>query len=289
MRRRATVSSASCFCLVLALAATGVIAGCGRPQSPPHLPDVTTRIAAGPEAGEATISVSSKGDGHGVAQVVLTYPDGHRSVGGGCALEDTTTATWELKGLRPGLYECTIYAVTKVPKAGEPWLARSARTEGNILSLEDVRHPLTRNAPAPDGALVYSRRQRTRRRRARGLGGASDRRGPGVPQAAGRHRGRRLPRHRRGAGQDDQVLGATGAGEHHRRRRRDRRLHAGGDRRDDHRAARHADLRSGAGGRRRPAPRPAPLPGTARQRHRREHPHRRADRARSRSTGCRST
>ena len=39
-----------------------------------------------------------------------------------------------------------------------------------------------------------------------------------------------------------------------RRRRRDRRLHAGGDRRDDHRAARHAHLRDRARDRhRRPA------------------------------------
>jgi hypothetical protein len=134
VRRRATRLIGIVLVLVCALAAPGVIAGCGSPQSPPHLPDVTTSIGAGPKPREATISVSSKGDGHGVAQLVLTYPDGHRSVGGGCALEDTTTATWNLKGLRPGLYECTIYAVTKVPKAGEPWLDRSARTEDNILT-----------------------------------------------------------------------------------------------------------------------------------------------------------
>jgi hypothetical protein len=121
--------------LVCALAAPGTVAGCGSPQAP-HLPEVTTSIGAGPRPNEATISVSSKGDGRGVAQIVLTYPDGHRSVGGGVALEDGVSGTLARRGLRPGLYECTIYAVTTLPTPGRPWMAKSDRTEDHILTSE---------------------------------------------------------------------------------------------------------------------------------------------------------
>jgi hypothetical protein len=119
--------------LACAAATPGVLAGCGGAQAP-HLPDVTTSIFAGPKPRQATISITSKGDGHGVAQIVLTDPDGHRAPAGGCALEDGVTAVWSPKGLSPGLYECTIYAVTTIPTPGGPWLAGSDRTEENILT-----------------------------------------------------------------------------------------------------------------------------------------------------------
>jgi hypothetical protein len=122
------VATVACF-------AVSLLAACGSPvASAPHLPKVSTVIKAGPKPGQATISISSKGNGQGVAQMVLTYPDGHREIAGGVALEDGATGTWAPRGLEPGLYECTVYAVTTLPTPGGPWLAKTERTQDNVLT-----------------------------------------------------------------------------------------------------------------------------------------------------------
>jgi hypothetical protein len=119
---------------MVACLAASLLAACGSPvATAPHLPRVTTVIKAGPKPGHAIISISSKGDGHGVAQVVLTHPDGHREVVAGFALEDGNSGVWAPRGLPAGLYECTVYAVTTLPTPGGPWLAKADRIQDNVL------------------------------------------------------------------------------------------------------------------------------------------------------------
>ena len=92
-----------------------LLTACG--SSEPHLPHVTTSVMTGPKPHEATFSLSSSGNGYGVAELVLTYPNGHRHVGGDGVLEDGTTVGWTPEQLPSGHYEYTFYAV---PRATRP-------------------------------------------------------------------------------------------------------------------------------------------------------------------------
>ena len=233
--------------LVCLAAIPGLLTGCG--SEGPHLPDVTAGVTVGPTSGAATITVKSSGSGAGVAAIVLTYPDGHRRPVGQGVLEGGTDLGYSRGDYPPGRYTYTIYAVAtpSVPEA--PTTARRRASGQEHHRLRDVRHRLTGGTPPAAARFVYSRRHTARRDDRRctwaGWRGSID---------VGQEYHKPLVTWRMTlfldigatARQVDQVLGAAGARQRHRRRRRDRQLHAGGDRRDDHRAAGHADLRAGA-------------------------------------------
>jgi hypothetical protein len=117
---------------VCAGASLGLLAACG--SSEPQLPHVTTSVGIGPSPHEMTVSVRTSGDGHGVAEFVLTYPDGHEQVGGVGVLEQETSLGWTLKQLPSGPYEYAFYAVPTAAAPMAPDFPSGARTEKNRLS-----------------------------------------------------------------------------------------------------------------------------------------------------------
>ena len=110
------------------------LAACG--SSAPHLPKVTTGVGVGPRPHEATINLRSSGSGYGVAEFILTYPDGHKRFGGAGVLEDGTSLGWTLKQLPSGDYGYTFYAVPSATPPMAPDFPKGADTEKNILSSE---------------------------------------------------------------------------------------------------------------------------------------------------------
>jgi hypothetical protein len=117
--------------LTVLVATAGLLVGCG--SQGPHLPKVTTGVNVGPKPGALTIDIASSGDGDGVAQIVLKYPDGHSKVVGNGVLEDGTSLGFSTKHLPAGAYGYTVYAV---PTATPPMSAAfpdSARTEKNVI------------------------------------------------------------------------------------------------------------------------------------------------------------
>jgi hypothetical protein len=118
--------------LVCACASLWLLTGCG--TSKPHLPHVTTGVTVGPKPHQATLSLSSSGDGYGVAEFVLTYPDGHKHVAGDGVLENGTSLGWTPEQMPSGRYEYTLYAVPTATQPMAPDFPSSARTEKNILS-----------------------------------------------------------------------------------------------------------------------------------------------------------
>ena len=248
----------------------------------PHLPDVTPSVIVGPGPGEATVSVVSSGSGRGRRRPRAHLPRRPPATRSARWRSRTASASAGASTVcRPGRLHATRSTPSRrrlTPMAAA--FPADARVDENIIASQDVRHRLTRALSPPRAALVYSRRHSDGRRRARGLAGEGDRRGAGVPQAAGRHRGRRLPRHRRQARQDRRkfwvqlALASV--------------IAAGGVIGDSTPAVIGAMIIAPLGtpiyglalaAVDRPAPRPAQLAGAPGQRHRREHPHRRADRA----------
>jgi hypothetical protein len=95
---------------------------------------VRTGVAIGPRPHEVTFTVSASGDGHGVAEFVLTYPDGHKRVGGVGVLEQGTSLGWTAKQLPSGNYKYAFYAVPTAAPPMAPDFPSGGRTEGNRLS-----------------------------------------------------------------------------------------------------------------------------------------------------------
>jgi hypothetical protein len=129
IRRVAVVLVLACAC---AGASLGLLTGCGSGE--PRLPKVTTGVMVGPKPHRVTISLSSSGPGYGVAELVLTYPDGHTQVAGNGVLEQGISLGWTPRQLPSGQYAYTLYAV---PVATEPMDAAfpsDARTEKHIVS-----------------------------------------------------------------------------------------------------------------------------------------------------------
>ena len=84
--------------------------GCGS-AGETTIPTFSASATAGPKAHEATVSVTSDGSGTASVAVVLTYPDGHRSVlqsGQWQAMDYGTSTTSDLPA---GDYTFTVYAI----------------------------------------------------------------------------------------------------------------------------------------------------------------------------------
>ena len=118
--------------LVCACTSLALLAGCG--SSKPHLPHVTTGVMVGPKPHQATISLTSSGDGYGVAELVLTYPDGHKHVAGNGVMEDGTGLGWTPRQLPSGQYGYTFYAVPTSTLHMDADFPSDGRTESNIIS-----------------------------------------------------------------------------------------------------------------------------------------------------------
>ncbi len=96
--------------LVAVCITAGFTAGCGS-ASKATMPTFSATATAGPKAHEATVSVTSDGSGTASVAVVLTYPDGHRSVlqsGQWQAMDSGTSTTSDLP---TGDYTFTVYAI----------------------------------------------------------------------------------------------------------------------------------------------------------------------------------
>ena len=96
--------------LLAALIAATLAAGCGS-SSETAMPTFSAIASAGPKAHEATVSVTSDGSGTASAAIVLTYPDGHRSLldtGSWRAMDSGTNTRSDLP---PGIYTFTVYAI----------------------------------------------------------------------------------------------------------------------------------------------------------------------------------
>ena len=120
--------------LLACLVAAWLLQGCG--SEAPHLPQVTTGVGVGPKPHEATISLRSSGGGYGVAEFVLTYPDGHMRVEGAGVLEDGTSLGWTRKQLPSGHYECTFYAVPTATPPMAPDFPAGATVDKNVIDSE---------------------------------------------------------------------------------------------------------------------------------------------------------
>jgi hypothetical protein len=129
----ATVRRIAVMLLVACAAASlGLLTACGSGE--PQLPQVTTSVTIGPGPHEATVNVSSSGDGYGVAQLVLTYPDGSRHVTGQGVLESDLSLGFSPGDLQPGDYEYTVYAVATSTPPPSPDFPSGADTEKNAIS-----------------------------------------------------------------------------------------------------------------------------------------------------------
>jgi predicted phage tail protein len=105
-------------CLAVSIAAA-FTAGCGS-GSGTTLPTFSATATAGPKAHEATVSVTSDGSGTASVAVVLTYPDGHRSVlqsGQWRAMDSGTSTSSDLPA---GDYTFTVYAIADGGQGSAP-------------------------------------------------------------------------------------------------------------------------------------------------------------------------
>jgi predicted phage tail protein len=90
--------------------AAALTAGCGS-AGESTIPTFSATATAGPKTSEATVRVTSDGSGTASAAIVLTYPDGHRSLlsTGQWRAMDSGTAT--RSDLPAGVYTFTVYAI----------------------------------------------------------------------------------------------------------------------------------------------------------------------------------
>ena len=117
--------------LLVLVAAALLLAGCG--SQGPHLPKATVSVVLGPKPRTVTISLTSSGSGVGVAEVVLTHPDRHRTIFGNGVLEDNIGVGFTSPKLPAGDYKYTIYAIPTATTPPDAAFPDSARTEKNVF------------------------------------------------------------------------------------------------------------------------------------------------------------
>lgn len=132
MHSRAVRLAGAALLLACACASLGLLAGCG--SGDPQLPEVTTGVMVGPQPHKATITVSSSGEGYGVVEVVLTYPDGSRHAAGVGVLERDLSLGWTTAELPSGQYTYTLYAVPTATQPIDADFPSDGRAEKNIIS-----------------------------------------------------------------------------------------------------------------------------------------------------------
>ena len=92
------------------------------------------RGGGGPRRREATINLTSRGEGTGVAQIVLQYPDGQSKIVGNGVLEEGTSLGFSRQDYPPGDYRYTVYAVATATPPPDAAFPANAQSEDNVVA-----------------------------------------------------------------------------------------------------------------------------------------------------------
>lgn len=115
-------------CLIVAWS----LAACGGQQA--QLPQVEAQAVVGPGSGEATINLTSSGEGTGVAEIVVEYPDGQSKVFGNGVLEAETSLGFSRQDLPAGEYRYTVYAVATATPPADAAFPANAQSQDNVVA-----------------------------------------------------------------------------------------------------------------------------------------------------------
>ena len=104
------------------------------------MPTFSATATPGPKAHEATVSVTSDGSGTASVAIVLTYPDGHRSLLQSGQWQAADSAESTRSDLPAGDYSFTVYAIPAGGQDSRP-ISAGDFVAGNAVASAEVTVP----------------------------------------------------------------------------------------------------------------------------------------------------